>query len=69
MTNLRGEKQSSILRRQGERLRVNAGIQCPECFGVQVLPRQDRFDASPTGFLCPECGCQWDRNYYPKDAK
>ena len=40
---------------------ANMGWQCPECFGVQVSARQSRFDPSPTGWLCEECGCQWSR--------
>jgi hypothetical protein len=39
--------------------RVKQGIQCPECFGVRIDPRTTRFDASPVGFLCTECGCQF----------
>jgi hypothetical protein len=39
--------------------RTDKGWQCPECHGVRVVRRQTRFDASPTGFQCNECGCQW----------
>jgi hypothetical protein len=41
-----------------EQTRVNAGLQCPECFGVRV----DCSDCgpSPRQYLCEECGEQWD---------
>jgi hypothetical protein len=42
-----------------ERLRVNMGWQCPECFGpnVETPERQQH--------ICQDCGCQWDRYRYP----
>ena len=46
---------------------ANLGWQCPECYGVQVAPRMSRFQAQPIGFSCNECGCQWDRNYFPDE--
>lgn len=45
---------------------VNKGWQCPECYGPNVSNRTTRFDAQPIGFLCTDCGCQWDKNYYPE---
>jgi transcription initiation factor TFIIIB Brf1 subunit/transcription initiation factor TFIIB len=46
-----------------ERLRVNMGLQCPECSGVRVdSPQHGRF-------ICTECGCQWGRHYYPDRAQ
>ena len=42
-----------------ERLRVNMGWQCPECFGVNIdTPERHHF-------TCRDCGCQWDHHYYP----
>jgi ribosomal protein L37AE/L43A len=41
-----------------ERLRVNMGWQCPECYGPNVkTPQRGRH-------VCTDCGCQWDRSYY-----
>jgi hypothetical protein len=40
-------------------LRAQAGLQCPECFGVRIAVREDRFGLKPRGWLCEECGCQW----------
>lgn len=39
--------------------RVLLGWQCPECYGIRINVRQPRFDPSPIGWLCEECGCQW----------
>jgi hypothetical protein len=40
--------------------RIDLGLQCPECYGVQIelQPRQphDRYQ-----FQCRECGCRWSR--------
>jgi len=44
-----------------EKSRVRMGIQCPECFGVNTGKR-----AEASKFQCLDCGCQWDRNYYPE---
>jgi hypothetical protein len=42
-----------------ERLRVNMGWQCPECFGPNIkMPKRQHHE-------CQDCGCQWDRRYYP----
>ena len=30
--------------------RIKAGLQCPECYGVRISPRQARFEASPHGW-------------------
>jgi len=46
------------------RRHVCAGLQCPECHGVQVQNRTSRFAAKPIGFECRECGCMWDEHYY-----
>ncbi len=45
-----------------ERLRVNMGWQCPECHGPNVeTPQREQH-------VCTDCGCQWDRRYYPSLA-
>lgn len=41
--------------------RHEAGFQCPECSGVRISLRRDRFSASILGYQCEECGCQWSR--------
>lgn len=42
-----------------ERLRVNMGWQCPECSGPNIkTPERQHYE-------CQDCGCQWDRYYYP----
>ena len=42
-----------------ERLRVNMGLQCPECHGVNInTPQRQQHE-------CQDCGCLWDRYYYP----
>lgn len=42
-----------------ERLRVNMGWQCPECFGPNIeTPKRQQH-------VCRDCGCQWDRYRYP----
>jgi transposase-like protein len=38
--------------------RIKHGIQCPECFGVRIERREDRF-FGVQGFQCVECGCQY----------
>jgi ribosomal protein L37AE/L43A len=38
---------------------IERGFQCPECFGVQIETRRNRFDAGIDGWLCNECGCHW----------
>lgn len=42
-----------------ERMRVNMGLQCPECHSVDIGHR------SRSSYECRECGCNWDRRYYP----
>jgi hypothetical protein len=42
-----------------EQLRAETGIQCPECYGVNITRRSDRFSVGYQGFSCCECGCQW----------
>jgi transposase-like protein len=42
--------------------RVRIGLQCPECFGVNIQTRETRFDAQPIGWQCQDCGCQWTRD-------
>jgi hypothetical protein len=42
-----------------ERLRVNMGLQCPECHGVNIQTPERQ------SHQCQDCGCQWDRRYYP----
>lgn len=44
-----------------ERLRVNLGMQCPECSNVNV---EENGQQHARSFLCTDCGCQWDREYY-----
>jgi len=45
-----------------ERLRVNMGWQCPECFGPNVsTPVRQQHE-------CQDCGCRWDRYRYPAVA-
>jgi hypothetical protein len=49
-----------------ERDRVRCGYQCPECSGIRVECRTDILGHIAHGsWQCEECGCQWDRNYYP----
>jgi hypothetical protein len=43
---------------RGTRRRINAGWQCPECYGVRIALR-DRQPHELQGFLCEECGCHW----------
>jgi ribosomal protein L37AE/L43A len=50
-----------------EKRRVNLGLQCPECSGVQVSCRSAITLLTGT-WLCEDCGCQWDRNYYPEQS-
>lgn len=35
--------------------RVDAGIQCPECYGVQI----SEIIGFHRKFQCQECGCEW----------
>lgn len=46
--------------------RIEMGLQCPECYGVNVNGRNDRFQASAVGFECQDCGCNWAKNYFYK---
>lgn len=39
------------------------GWQCPECYGVQITTRKNRFVARIDGFQCEECGCNWGEDY------
>lgn len=41
-----------------ERVRIKAGWQCPECYGVRIVLRE-RQQHEPQGFQCEECGCNW----------
>lgn len=45
--------------------RVNAGWQCPECYGPWVETQKDRFDVKLTNFVCVDCGCQWGADRFP----
>lgn len=40
-------------------LRIAQGIQCPECYGIDIELRKDKFGYRIAGFLCVDCGCQW----------
>lgn len=51
-----------------EQARIRRGLQCPECFGVQIETRRNRFDARPDGWLCTECGCHWSQPVNVGDA-
>jgi ribosomal protein L37AE/L43A len=42
-----------------EGLRIKSGLQCPECYGVHISARTNRFSARIDGWLCTECGCQF----------
>jgi hypothetical protein len=42
--------------KEQERLRIQAGIQCPECSGVRVLQV-----TAPYPFQCQECDTRWGR--------
>jgi transposase-like protein len=44
---------------QPKRLRVNMGLQCPECHGVNIQTPERQ------SYQCQDCGCQWDHRYYP----
>lgn len=50
-----------------EKDRVRHGLQCPECSGVHT----DKCRRDVTGrvvtdsWFCRECGCHWDKQYYP----
>ena len=49
-----------------ERLRVNMGWQCPECFGGNIeTTARGPGGAREQQHVCQECGCQWDRYRYP----
>lgn len=37
----------------------DAGLQCPECFGVRITTRRDRGSDQVRGWQCEECGCNW----------
>lgn len=41
--------------------RIENGWQCPECYGVNVECRYNRFQAKPEGFQCNDCGCNWSQ--------
>ncbi len=45
------------------RYHARRGWQCPECFGIQVTIRRNKFVARIDGFQCDECGCQWGEDY------
>lgn len=47
------------------RKRINAALQCPECYSVQIVPRLSRFQAQAEGYQCNECGCQFQLNSVP----
>jgi ribosomal protein L37AE/L43A len=39
--------------------------QCPECHGVKIECREILGRVASGFWQCQDCGCQWDRNYYP----
>jgi predicted RNA-binding Zn-ribbon protein involved in translation (DUF1610 family) len=39
--------------------RAMHGWQCPECYGVRVIPQGQRQPHDPYRYVCDECGCQW----------
>jgi len=43
--------------RYQEYLRIKAGFQCPECFGVNIEEGQMYWGKD--GFQCTDCGCWW----------
>jgi hypothetical protein len=43
-----------------ERRRINAGFQCPECWGARIETRYSHFQQDDR-FCCLECGCIWSR--------
>lgn len=49
-----------------ERKRVNAGLQCPECYGVQTFARYDTLTKQncTSKYECRECGYNWTSDYY-----
>ena len=46
--------------RYQEYLRIKAGFQCPECFGVNIEGGQVYWGKD--GFQCTDCGCWWTEN-------
>ncbi len=44
-----------------EQLRIKHGLQCPECFGVNVTANETRYIANFQGFTCQDCGCEWGK--------
>jgi ribosomal protein L37AE/L43A len=49
-----------------EKLRIQQGLQCPECSGVRIDSRRS---IGESGWLCTECGCQWTPSLYLGDAR
>ncbi len=45
-----GQVEAKIEQFTQEQLRIKHGLQCPECFGVNI-----------TNFQCQDCGCQWGK--------
>ena len=40
-----------------EKTRIRAGLQCPECFDVQIKAR------SSLAFECQQCGARWHADH------
>lgn len=40
------------------------GWQCPECYGIQINNKYNRFHSAttPVGFECQECGNYWSKD-------
>lgn len=53
-----------------ERIRIERGLQCPECYGAQtycrysLLTKQD----DTHSFECRDCGCNWSEPIRPVRA-
>lgn len=48
-----------------EKLRIENGIQCPECYGVKINNRyENKHSNNHIGWECQECGCNWSENKY-----
>jgi len=40
-----------------EQLRIAHDLQCPECWGVDIVP--ESANQYESRFSCSECGCTW----------
>lgn len=44
--------------------RINSGMQCPECYGINITRQESRFSGtSEDRFSCRSCGAQWGSDH------